>query len=57
MSQPIGRTWNPEAKYQKLTQPKIKTKLGSIIEPIDNDDALNLKKSKIVKKKQNFKKR
>ena len=44
--QPIGRTWNPEQKFKKLTTRKIKTKLGSIIEPIDKDDIIvnNIKK-------------
>jgi len=44
--QPIGRTWNPEHKFKKLTQPKLITRLGSVIEPIDRDDlnAKNIKK-------------
>jgi len=39
--QPIGRTWNPEHKFRKLTMPKVKTKMGSIIEPIDREDLVN----------------
>ena len=39
--QPIGRTWNPEHKFRKLTMPKVKTKMGSIIEPIDREDLIN----------------
>ncbi len=46
IAQPIGRTWNTEAKFKKLTQPKVKTKMGMIIEPIDKDDTLVLNKSK-----------
>ncbi len=35
--QPIGRTWNPETAFRSLTEPKIVTKMGAIIEPIDNE--------------------
>jgi len=38
IAQPIGRTWNPDQKFRKLCTPKVKTKLGSIIDPIDKDD-------------------
>ena len=38
MSQPVGRTWNPDHKFRKLTMPKVKTRIGTIIEPIDKDD-------------------
>ncbi|RMZ97842.1 U3 small nucleolar RNA-associated 14 -like protein [Brachionus plicatilis] len=46
IAQPIGRTWNPDFKFRKLIQPKIKTKLGSVIQPIDKDDVV-----KDIKKK------
>ena len=50
IAQPIGRTWNPDSKFRKLTMPKVKTKIGTIIEPIDKDDIV---KNSI--KKKNFK--
>lgn len=47
IAQPIGRTWNPDFKFKKLTMPRVKTKLGAIIEPIDKDDInSNIKKKK-----------
>ncbi|CAF1054400.1 unnamed protein product [Brachionus calyciflorus] len=47
ISQPIGRTWNPDFKFRKMIQPKVKTKIGSVIEPIDKDDIVkNIKKNK-----------
>ena len=46
IAQPIGRTWNPDFKFKKLIQPKVRTKLGSVIEPIDKNDSINIKKSK-----------
>ena len=47
IAQPIGRTWNPDFKFKKLTMPRVKTKLGAIIEPIDKDDiSNNIKKKK-----------
>ncbi len=47
ISQPIGRTWNPEQKFRKLTLPRVKTKLGAIIAPIDKNDIVkNINNSK-----------
>lgn len=47
IAQPIGRTWNPDFKYRKMVLPKVKTKLGAIIEPIDKTDiGTSIKKKK-----------
>ena len=48
IAQPIGRTWNPDSKFRKLIMPKVKTKIGTLIEPIDKDDLI---KNDIRKKK------
>ncbi|XP_078403190.1 U3 small nucleolar RNA-associated protein 14 homolog A isoform X1 [Cetorhinus maximus] len=51
---PIGNTWNTERATQKLTMPKIVTKMGAIIEPISEDDLLqDTKKSAKAKVGQN----
>ncbi|XP_078001379.1 U3 small nucleolar RNA-associated protein 14 homolog A-like isoform X2 [Glandiceps talaboti] len=42
--QPIGRTWNTESAFKKLTKPKVTTKLGTIIPPITAEEALENKK-------------
>jgi U3 small nucleolar RNA-associated protein 14 len=47
IAEPIGRTWNPEHKFRQMTLPRVKTKLGAIIQPIDKSD--------IVKKNNNDK--
>ena len=50
IAQPIGRTWNPDHKFRKMTMPKVKTKLGTIIEPIDKDDLVkDIKRGKLNK--------
>jgi len=54
ISQPIGRTWNPDHKFRKLTTPRVKTRMGAIIEPIDRADVGNMYKNK--NKKTNDKK-
>ncbi|XP_013403803.1 LOW QUALITY PROTEIN: U3 small nucleolar RNA-associated protein 14 homolog A-like [Lingula anatina] len=41
---PIGKTWNPETAYRKMIRPKVLTKLGTVIEPMD--------KSEVFKKQQ-----
>jgi U3 small nucleolar RNA-associated protein 14 len=46
IAQPIGRTWNPDFKFRKLIMPKVKTKLGAIITPIDKTDLANSIKRK-----------
>ncbi|XP_041096061.1 U3 small nucleolar RNA-associated protein 14 homolog A-like [Polyodon spathula] len=35
---PIGHNWNTQRTVQKLTAPKIITKMGTIIDPIDEED-------------------
>ncbi|XP_033741241.1 uncharacterized protein LOC117328027 [Pecten maximus] len=32
---PVGNTWNPETTFKDLIKPKVITKLGSVIDPID----------------------
>ncbi|XP_062604678.1 uncharacterized protein LOC134266461 [Saccostrea cucullata] len=39
---PIGKTWNPETAVRELVKPKVVTKLGSIIEPINKADGPEL---------------
>ncbi|XP_066992419.2 U3 small nucleolar RNA-associated protein 14 homolog A [Anabrus simplex] len=34
---PIGNTWVPETAYRKLIEPQVKTKLGSVIQPMDEE--------------------
>ena len=38
---PIGKEWNPETAVNALIEPRIKTKAGAIIMPMDKQ--LNLK--------------
>ena len=40
IAEPIGRTWNPEHKFRQMTLPRVKTKLGAIIQPIDKNDII-----------------
>ncbi|KAK6473666.1 U3 small nucleolar RNA-associated protein 14-like protein A-like [Huso huso] len=35
---PIGHNWNTQRTVQKLTAPKVITKMGTIIDPIDEED-------------------
>ena len=32
---PVGKHWNTELSYRELIKPKVITKIGQIIEPID----------------------
>ncbi|XP_039621976.1 U3 small nucleolar RNA-associated protein 14 homolog A isoform X1 [Polypterus senegalus] len=34
---PIGSAWNTQRSFQKLTAPKVTTKMGAIIDPISED--------------------
>ncbi|CAN7988538.1 unnamed protein product [Ixodes hexagonus] len=43
ISHPVGSTWNPETAFRDLTAPKVVTKLGQVIDPI-NADSVVLKK-------------
>lgn len=52
--QPIGNTWNPESSFKNLIAPKVITKAGKIIDPIDADTAVlqkevDRKPSKLLK--------
>ncbi|KAK7889721.1 hypothetical protein WMY93_025281 [Mugilogobius chulae] len=35
---PLGRTWNSEKTVKKMTQPKVVTQLGTIIEPMGREE-------------------
>lgn len=35
MSTPIGREWNTENAFKRMTKPSVVTKSGVIIEPVD----------------------
>ncbi|CAH1800307.1 unnamed protein product [Owenia fusiformis] len=45
---PIGKLWNPEGAFKEITKPKIVTKIGTIIDPIDKE--VTFKKNKINSK-------
>ena len=44
ISRPIGSNWNPESIFKNLTEPKIVTKTGKIIMPMDKDELMNARK-------------
>ena len=35
MRQPLGREWNASNAFQELNKPEVKTRLGTIIDPIN----------------------
>jgi len=35
LRQPLGKDWNTNESHKKLTQPKVKTRVGQIIDPIE----------------------
>jgi len=39
IQQPIGRTWNSVSTFKKLTKPKVITRLGKVIAPIEKSEA------------------
>ena len=43
---PVGKTWNPEIAYKQLVKPKIVTKLGTIISPIDKEETFKKENNK-----------
>ncbi|XP_054724571.1 U3 small nucleolar RNA-associated protein 14 homolog A-like [Uloborus diversus] len=56
--QPIGNTWNPQSSFQNLVAPKVITKMGKIIDPIDAEDVIletKTKQTKVKKGKRNLK--
>jgi len=38
IQQPLGREWNPETAYRRLNQPKVRTRIGVRIEPLNKQD-------------------
>lgn len=42
---PLGKTWNPESVLRDLTKPKVVTKLGKVITPIDKSEAFKHQKN------------
>jgi hypothetical protein len=38
LQQPLGREWNPETAYRRLNQPKVRTRIGVRIEPLNKQD-------------------
>jgi U3 small nucleolar RNA-associated protein 14 len=50
--QPIGNTWNTETAYRSLTEPKMITKMGQIIEPIDETALIKKPDNNNIEKKE-----
>ncbi len=44
--QPVGKTWNPETAHKKLCKPKVVTRLGTAIEPMDKSEMFSKQKAK-----------
>jgi len=38
LQQPLGREWNPETAFRRLNQPKVRTRIGVRIEPLNKQD-------------------
>jgi len=38
IQQPLGREWNPETAFRRLNQPKVRTRLGVRIDPLNKDE-------------------
>ncbi|XP_057715135.1 U3 small nucleolar RNA-associated protein 14 homolog A [Corythoichthys intestinalis] len=45
---PVGRTWNTERTVKKLTQPKVLTQIGAIIEPMAREELVKDKKKSVT---------
>ncbi|KAG7188089.1 hypothetical protein KM043_015939 [Ampulex compressa] len=43
---PLGRNFIPENAHKKLIEPSVQTLLGTVIEPMDEDVLVNMKKTK-----------
>ncbi|XP_067676071.1 U3 small nucleolar RNA-associated protein 14 homolog A-like [Haliotis asinina] len=41
---PVGKNWNPETAFRKMIQPKVLTKLGTVIKPIDKSEIFEKEK-------------
>lgn len=50
---PVGKTWNPETAFKKMTKPKVVTRLGTVIKPMDKSEMFQ--KEKQHKKKGDIK--
>ena len=49
---PLGKDWNTETAFRQLVKPKVVTKIGSVIEPINKEETLrNQNKQKSAKRK------
>ncbi|KAK4326679.1 hypothetical protein Pmani_002837 [Petrolisthes manimaculis] len=48
---PVGRMFIPEAAHQRMTQPALTTKMGTVIEPMTEDELLKRKKGRITDNK------
>lgn len=44
LSKATGSNWNPETVFKQLTEPKVVTKAGKIIQPMDKDSLVGVKK-------------
>ncbi|XP_077586645.1 U3 small nucleolar RNA-associated protein 14 homolog A [Stigmatopora nigra] len=44
---PLGRTWNTERTVKKLTQPKVVTRMGTIIDPMAREDLEKNQKNQV----------
>ncbi|CAF1337946.1 unnamed protein product, partial [Didymodactylos carnosus] len=52
IKQPLGKEWNPEIAFRRLNQPKVTTKLGTIIEPMDKSELFDKKKKMNIENEQ-----
>lgn len=50
IQQPVGRTWNGVAAFKKLTKPKVVTRLGKVISPIEKSEAFKKQKTTTERK-------
>ena len=48
IQQPLGREWNPETAFRRLNQPKVRTRIGVRIEPLDKEEVF-IKKNRSQK--------
>ncbi|XP_064594449.1 LOW QUALITY PROTEIN: U3 small nucleolar RNA-associated protein 14 homolog A-like [Liolophura sinensis] len=39
---PVGKTWNPETAFKKMTKPKVVTRLGTVIKPMDKSEMFRI---------------
>lgn len=47
INRPIGSNWNPETVFMNITEPKIITKRGKIIDPMDKDALIGSRNNRI----------